>query len=64
MELVWPSLDRLPGYVDALVRGWSPDNLRGRAAAEEELARIAADPRGFVASLVDREAKGAPVVLT
>ena len=63
MELVWPSLDRLPGYVDALVRGWSPDNLLGRAAAEEELARIAADPRGFVASLVDREAKGAPVVL-
>ena len=63
MELVWPSLDRLPGYVDALVRGWSPDNLRGRAAAEEELARIAADPRGFVASLVDREARGAPVVL-
>jgi predicted acetyltransferase len=63
MELVWPSPDRLPGYVDALLRGYSPDNLRGRAAAQEELARIAADPGGFVASLVDREAKGAAIVL-
>ena len=63
MTLVWPSLDRLPGYVDALERGWSPDNLRGRAAADEQLARIAADPAGFVASLVDREATGEPIAL-
>ena len=30
MDLVWPSLALLPAYVDALERGWSPDNERGR----------------------------------
>ena len=63
MTLVWPSREYLPGYVAALNRGWSPDNLRGEAAAQEELARIAADPDAFVASLVDREAAGAPITL-
>ena len=43
MRLVWPSRDYLPGYVAALERGWSPDNVRGQAAAQEELARIATD---------------------
>jgi predicted acetyltransferase len=38
---VWPSREYLPGYVDALERGWSPDNLRGVAAAHEELDQIA-----------------------
>jgi RimJ/RimL family protein N-acetyltransferase len=56
MDLIWPSLDRLPGYVDALERGWSPDNLRGAARAQEQLTHIAEDPAAFVASLVDREA--------
>ena len=63
MKLVWPSREYLPGYVAALERGWSPDNLRGRVAAQEELARIAADPDAFVASLVDREAAGDPITL-
>lgn len=63
MELVWPSREYLPGYVSALERGWSPDNLRGQAAADEELRRIAADPDVFLASLVDREAAGAPITL-
>ncbi len=62
MKLVEPALEYLPGYVDALQRGWSPDNLR-EAAARDELAAIARDPRAFVAGLVDREAKGPPVVL-
>jgi predicted acetyltransferase len=53
----------LPGYVDALERGWSPDNLRGAARAREQLAHIARDPAAFVASLVDREAAGAPLTL-
>jgi predicted acetyltransferase len=61
MRLVWPARAYLPDYVNALERGWSPDNLR-QEAAQEELERIAADPEGFLASLVDREAAGEPIV--
>jgi predicted acetyltransferase len=63
VRLVWPSREYLSGYVDALERGWSPDNMRGPATTEEELTRIAADPAGFLASLVDREAQGDPFTL-
>jgi predicted acetyltransferase len=63
MTLVWPAREYLPGYVDALERGWSADNLRGEAAAREDLARITEDPDAFLASLVDREAAGDPIVL-
>jgi predicted acetyltransferase len=63
IELVWPSEPHLPGYVAALERGWSPDNVRGAQAAKEELERIEADPAAFLASQVDREAKGPPVTL-
>ena len=41
MDLVWPSRQYLSSYVAALERGWSPDNVRGQAASEEELERIA-----------------------
>jgi predicted acetyltransferase len=63
MELVVPSLDRLPAYADALRRGFWSDNLRREASARDELAKIAADPAAFVASLDDPEARGAPIVL-
>jgi predicted acetyltransferase len=63
MTLVWPSRDRLPAYVAALKRGWSPDNMRGEVAARDELRRIADDPAGFVASLVDRAGGGPRVTL-
>ena len=63
MQLVPPSLDRLPSYVAASKRGWSPDNIKGAAASIEELAQIEKDPRSFVESLTDREAKGPPMVL-
>jgi predicted acetyltransferase len=63
MKLVWPSSEYLPSYVTALERGWSPDNLRGEAAAREELAEIAADAAVFLASLVDIEATGSPITL-
>lgn len=63
MLLVIPSLAELGSYAEALKRGWSPDNVRGAAAAREELAQIEADPAGFVASLDDRAARGAPIVL-
>ncbi len=63
MKLVVPALEYLDAYADALRRGWSPDNIRLEAAAREELAKIAQDPAGFVASLDDREAKGGPITL-
>jgi predicted acetyltransferase len=63
MQLVWPAREYLASYAAALERGWSPDNIRGDAAAREELATIARDPDGFVASLVDRDAKGDPIAL-
>lgn len=63
MTLVWPAAEYLPSYIAALERGWSPDNVRGPAAAREELARIAANANAFLASLVDREAAGDPVTL-
>lgn len=63
MRLVWPAREYLSSYVAALERGWSPDNLRGEAAAREELRQIAADADVFLAGLVDREARGGPIVL-
>ncbi|HEY9567061.1 MAG TPA: GNAT family N-acetyltransferase [Thalassobaculum sp.] len=60
--LIVPSLAALPSYMDALRRGWSPDNTRS-VAAVEELARAEADPAGFVAALDDPQARGGPIVL-
>jgi len=60
MELVQPSEAYLPGYVAALERGWSSDNLRPEAALEE-LERIARDASLFVAQQTDPEGKGPPV---
>ena len=63
MTLVWPAQEYLPSYVAALERGWSPDNIRGYVAAQEELERIALDSEAFLASLVDKEGKGRPMIL-
>ena len=63
LELHKPSLEGLPQYVAALERGWSPDNIRGRAAAEEQLLRIADDPVSFIASQDDPEGRGEPITL-
>lgn len=63
MQLVRPSVEHLPAFVDALRRGWSPDNIRGYEAALEQIEKIEADAAGFVASLDDIEARGEPVKL-
>ncbi len=63
VELLWPSRAYLPGYLDALNRGWSPDNVHGDRARLEELEKIAQDGDAFLASLVDREARGTPILL-
>ena len=55
------TLALLPGYVAALKVGWSPDNVRGKATADEHLAAIALDPARFVAEREDPQAKGPPL---
>ena len=62
MNLVWPAADYLPGYVYALEQGWSPDNLRPQTALDD-LARIAENPDRLLSMLIDREAKGPPIIL-
>jgi predicted acetyltransferase len=63
MHLVRPTEEHLSSYVAALESGWSADNVRGPAAAREELERIRADASAFLAAMEDREAKGPPVAL-
>lgn len=63
MKLLVPAAAYLASYVNALERGWSPDNVRGREAAEEQLESIRKDEAGFLASLDDPEALGAPIKL-
>ena len=60
-HLVRPAAEHLPRYVAALERGWSPDNLRGAAAAAEELRQITADPDAFLARFDDEHAAAGPV---
>lgn len=62
MNLVRPALPYILGYSDALRRGWSPDNTRAAAAAEE-LRMIADDAVGFLEGLTDPDAKGPSITL-
>jgi predicted acetyltransferase len=63
VELKRPSMDMLSSYAAALRAGWSPDNVRGKAAADEQLASIDQDARTFVELLHDPEARGPRVTL-
>jgi predicted acetyltransferase len=62
VQLVWPAAAYLPGYVDALLRGWSPDHLNPQAASEE-LQAITRDAAAFLSRLVDQAAAGQPIAL-
>ncbi len=62
-ELVTPTLDRLPAFVDALHRGWSPDNTRHEAAIGHHLGRIEQDPERFIADQDDPDARGGDITL-
>ena len=57
-----PDATSLPDYRAALERNWSPDNTSA-AAAREQLAAIAEDAAGFLASLEDPNAAGPPIRL-
>jgi len=63
MELLRPNLEMLPGYVDALERGWAADNTRGAAGIAEDLACIRADPEAFIARIYDPEGAGPPITM-
>jgi predicted acetyltransferase len=62
MEIVIPAPSYLASYVDALRRGWSPDNLRPEAA-QIELEAIERSSEDFLASLDDPDGRGAPIQL-
>ncbi len=62
LRLVLPSAEHLPGYIAALERGWSPETQRAEARFDE-LERVARDPDGFLALLVDPEGAGPPIRL-
>jgi predicted acetyltransferase len=63
VELVWPARCYLPGYVDALQRGWSPDTSRADVA-QQRLAEIEADADAVLRSMDDRDSVDrAPVEL-
>src|SRR3954468_5895939 len=62
MELVIPAPEHLSSYRAALEKGWSPDNLRPEAAAEQ-LEEVLRDADSFLAAHIDREGAGAPVTL-
>lgn len=57
LQILRPDAGMLPAYVRALEAGWSPDTIRGRAAAAEQLAQIAADPTSFLERLDDPEGR-------
>jgi predicted acetyltransferase len=63
MQIVRPAPEHLPGYVDALQRGWSPDTVRGAVAAREALERIENDVGGFFATTDDPQGQGPPITL-
>jgi predicted acetyltransferase len=62
-RLLRPTRALLPAYAAALDRGWSPDNVRGAAAAQEALQRIALDADALIATTHDPQALGAPITL-
>jgi len=53
VELVEPSLDRLPGYVAALETGWSPSAIRDLSGTH--LDAIRADAEAFLSDLTRPE---------
>jgi predicted acetyltransferase len=64
ITLATPSREFLPAYLDALRRGWSPDNMQPEATAAREIEEIKRDADGFVRLKADdREARGGPIRL-
>ncbi|MGH7524671.1 MAG: GNAT family N-acetyltransferase [Gemmatimonadales bacterium] len=62
MHLVIPAAEHLESYVNALRRGWSPDN-HDADAGRAELRQIEADPSAFLAGQVDTGGNGPTITL-
>jgi predicted acetyltransferase len=64
VDLIAPSLEALPSYVDALERGWCNEKARADAeGAALELAEVKADPAEFVLLLIHPTRGDTPVTL-
>ena len=63
MELVTPTAARLPSFVAALERGWSPRNVDSERARNDTLARATSDPAAFLREFSDGKADGPPIAL-
>jgi predicted acetyltransferase len=62
-RLLRPTRALVPGCVAALERNWSPDNMRGLAAARDMLERLALDPDRVLLTTHDPQALGPPITL-
>ncbi|HEY1428324.1 MAG TPA: GNAT family N-acetyltransferase [Candidatus Tumulicola sp.] len=62
MKVVVPTQAHLSSYIDALRRGWSPDNLRPEVA-REQLEAIAREPAAFLTGFDDPHGRGGSIVL-
>lgn len=63
LRLVRPAAEHLPGYRDAMARGFLPSNVDGERVRARQQAAIAADAADFLDRLHDPDARGAPIRL-
>lgn len=61
MDLIRPDAEHLPGFVDALQRGWSPSTEHD--VSQEILAEIAEDAETFLQQADDLDPQGRTVTL-
>lgn len=62
-QLAWPSVELLPHFQAALVRGWSRNNITAERTRLQDLEKINANPQAFVASLIHLAGGGDEVQL-
>jgi predicted acetyltransferase len=63
VDLIRPAEQHLTSYLDALERGWLPNDSRPAAGAEDA-HRINTEPQAFLDIHEDRTGQGPPVTLT
>ena len=63
IDIVRPTMEALPQFLDAVHRGWSPNNERPEEARKEILEAVEKDAAEYVERQYDREAKGPLVKL-